>query len=564
MLRKRTAGSRIALGAVLFLLLLFSFAAAEKEPVLRISCPSRSSETIVSQSGNAGLMIAVPGFWDPENLILELDGADCLYLGTEQMEIRAGEPADLTAFLNEKVPFYDSRKYELGRITVCQGSDVPAFFLSVDGKMLKAVQTSKANEITEGGAVYYEADGTVAYEGGITQLKGRGQNTFAYRKKPYQVRLEKKAALSGMAKAKTWVLLANWNDVSLLRNQLVLDMARETGLRYAVSCVPADVWINGIYQGLYLMTEKIQIKPERMALRDLEEETNAVNDAPADSFSVFKSGSKTLPLVRGYRIPENPADITGGYIAVIEKHGRLRDYKVPGFRTANNLSIRIVEPTCPSQAQVEYLGNLVSEMQLALMAEDGVNPETGKSYREYIDVNSFALKYLIEDWCKNYDFIGGSQYLYKDADSRDPLIYAGPAWDYDLSFGNMEERGNGPLGNYVTSMSRKPANSYWLLSQHDDFILRLRETWRDAFRPALAVLLGESEPDASCKLRSIDAYAEAIRSSAAMNYAAWGVSTTTYSAAGQSFEIAVSYLKQWIRSRTDAMDGNYGNTEKHE
>ena len=561
---KRSRQRRIVPGAILFLLLLFSFSAAEKAPVLRISCPSRSSETVISRNGSEGLVLSIPGFWDAEKMILELDGADSLLIGADRKEIRSGEPADLREFLNKRTTIYNRKGLQLGQMIMYQGSAIPSLFLTVNAAELKNVQRSKANEITEGRALYAEADGTVAYNGGITQLKGRGQNTFSYRKKPYQIKLEKKASLSGMTRGKTWVLLANWNDVSLLRNQIVLNMARDTGLRYAVSCVPADLWINGEYQGLYLLTEKIQIKKERMDLRDLEDETEAVNDAPLDSYSVFKSSTDTLPLIRGYRTPANPGDITGGYIAVIEKHGRLRDYKEPGFRTQNNLSIRIVEPTCPSRAQVEYLGNLINEMQLALIARDGIHPETGKAYSEYIDVHSFALKYLIEEWCKNYDFVGGSQYLYKDSDDRDPLIYAGPAWDYDLSFGNMPDRGNPPTGDYMTAMSRKPANLYWLLSRHEPFMALVREKWQTVFRPSIAVLLGEVAPAGSSILRSVDEYAASIQDSARMNYGRWGVADTTFDAAGQSFENAVKYLKKWIQNRTAYLDEQFKYTEKHQ
>ena len=96
---KRSRQRRIVPGAILFLLLLFSFAAAEKAPVLRISCPSRSSETVISRNGSEGLVLSIPGFWDAEKMILELDGADSLLIGADRKEIRSGEPADLREFL---------------------------------------------------------------------------------------------------------------------------------------------------------------------------------------------------------------------------------------------------------------------------------------------------------------------------------------------------------------------------------------------------------------------------------------------------------------------------------
>ena len=553
---------KISLGimiAVVFLVLCMSQAAGEeKETVIRAGCPSCCTETVISRKAGNTYQLFIPGNWDVSRITLEIEGSGSFYLGDGKQEIRPGTETDLSGYLDGKTALYKSQRNRLGELKICQGSDIPAMFITVDGKAFQKANKSKKNQIAEGRIVYTEADGTVSYDGGITQMKGRGNNTFSYPKKPYQIKLQKKASLSGMAKAKTWVLLASWNDMSLLRNQIVMDMCREAGLRYALSCTQADVWINGVYYGLYLVTEKPQIKKERMDLRDLEDETEALNDVPMDdTLKMFRTSTKELPLIRGYRIENNPEDITGGYLFTIEKFARLRDYKVPGFRTKKDLSIRIKEPTYPSREQTEYLGTLVSEMHQAVIAEDGINRETGKYYTEYIDIDSFALKYLAEEWCKNYDFIGGSQYMYKDADDRDPLIYAGPAWDYDLSFGNMADRGHSATGNYVTALSRRTSNLNWLLSRHPDFMDRVRQIWREKFRPATAVLLGEKEAGEAGVIRPLDDYIECIRASAKMNYIRWGVSKTTDEKAGGSFDNACEYLKKWITKRTAFMDETY-------
>ena len=546
---------RWAAAALIAAALVFCMAAGEEnQKVLRIGCPSRCTETVTSRGGN----LFIPGSWDITRITLKMTGCESIRLEKDGPDIFPGEETDLTAYAGTCVTIYRSNQKRIAELHFRRGSEIPSLFLTVDSDMFRKVKRSKKNTITAGHAVYEEADGTVSYEGGITQMKGRGNNTFAYPKKPYQIKLEKKASLSGMAKAKTWVLLANWNDISLLRNQIMLDMCREAGLRYALSCVQTDVWINGEYNGLYLLTEKPQIKKERMDLRDLEDETKAVNSMPVDgSLHMSKDGTKELPLTRWYRVENNPEDITGGYLFTIEKYARLRDYTVPGFRTRKDLSVHIKEPTYPSREQTEYLGSLVNGMHQAVIAENGINPETGKHYTEYIDMDSFALKYLAEEWCKNYDFIGGSQYLYKDSDERDPLIYAGPAWDYDLSFGNMVDRGHSAKGNYMTSLSRRTSNLYWLLSLHPDFMERVRETWTDRFYPAAAILLGEREAGDDSVIRPLDEYVERIRASAGMNYIRWGVSDTTDPDAGKNYENACGYLREWITKRTAFMKDNY-------
>ena len=562
----RKKNFRIALEAILFLLLLIPClvscaAAADAVPVLRISCPSRCAEVIISRSGEMGLKLAVPGSWDPDGMTLEMDGYDHLYLGNDRMEIRAGEPVSLREFLNQSVPVFNGNNGYAGQLTIWQGSDIPSLFLTVDGAMLKKIRSAKGSEITEGRAVYTEADGTVAYEGGISQLKCRGQNTFSYPKKPYQVKLETKASLSGMAKAKTWILLANWNDISLLRNQIVLEMSRAIGLRNALACVQADVWINGLYQGLYLVSEKIQIGKERIPVANLEKATEEVNAAPLDPGKIVTEKGGEFPLMRSYPALKDPEDITGGYIMTVEKYPRLRDYVIAGFRTAQELCIQIKEPTYPSKAQAEYLARRITETQEALIAKDGIHPETGKRFDEYLDATSFAQRFLVEDWCKNYDYVGGSQFLYKDSDRTDPLIYAGPSWDYDLSFGNMKDRGFSPRGRHVT-LSQRTANLWWLLSRHESFMEEVKETWRNSFRRAAAVLLGEAEETRGGGLRSLDEYRAEIAASAAMNFARWGInSEASAQEAGGSFDRACDYLKNWIRERTAWMEERYGAAE---
>ena len=545
----------------MLVLILCAPASAGGDKTLQAGCPSRSGETVLSYTKKDGITLSLPGYWDPTAVTLEIPGSDKVMIGKEKREISAGIPVDVTDLLGNKTELWDHRGVLVGRLTILQGSAVPALFIECDAEKLKAAGRSKDTAVTEGRAVWTEADGTVTYDGALTQLKGRGNNTFRYNKKPYQIKLGEKASLGGMGKAKTWVLLANWTDISQLRNRIVLDMSREIGLKNAVGCVPADVWINGLYQGLYLVTEKIQIGKERIPVTNLEKATEQVNTAPLNPGKIKTEKGGEFPLMRSYPSIADPEDITGGYIATIEKYHRMRDTVIAGFRTVEGLSVQIKEPTYPSKAQTVYLARRITEMQDALIAKDGVNPKTGKRFDEYLDTTSFAQRFLIEDWCENYDFIGGSQFLYKDSDLVDPLIYAGPSWDYDLCFGNMQDRGYSPRGRHVT-LSQRDANIWWLLSRQESFMTQVKETWKETFRPAAAVLLGEAEAKAGGSLRSLDEYRAEIEASAAMNFTRWGInSETSAPEAGGSFDRAFSYLKNWIAERTAWMDGQYGAAE---
>ena len=548
---------RIAVTGILFLLLFCGCAAADK-PAVTASCPSVCGEKVAARVTKSEQILDLPGSWDLTRIVLEIGDLQTAYFGPDRTEIPLGRETDLSGLVNgQRLAVRNEKQVEVASVRVEQGSRIPAMFLEADKTTLSKANINKNIQVTEGRMLYLEADGSVSYDGALQQLRGRGNNSFLYSKKPYQLKLQEKASLSGMGRGKTWVLLANWVDVSLLRNQIVLDLCRQTGMRNAVSCVQADVWINGVYHGLYLLTEKIQIGKGRIDITNLEKETEKVNPVPFDPGKMYMERSAEHPILRCYPGLADPEDITGGYIMTIEKPGRMDGNRLAGFRTEGGLNIRIKEPTCPSKAQTEYLFSLITEMHSALAASDGTNSATGKSYGEYLDADSFAQRFLIEDWTKNYDYLGGSIFMYKDSDTVDPLIYAGPSWDYDLCFGNMRNVGPDPTGRHVTG-KRNASNIWWALFRHDSFRRKLCDVWQKEFRPAVAVLLGEKEAGPDSVIRPLDEYRDHISASVEMNTRRWGISKeATGIGSGGGFDKAVEFLRKWITKRTAWMDEAY-------
>ena len=544
----------VLLLAILCMFMFSSVAAAEIKMSISAKEATETSEYVTGRKGKGGYVLCIPGTWDITRIQLSAKGHEKFQLDKNGPILDADTPVDLTEYVGRKVQVFSAKHHALGTLVIYQGSKIPAVFFTVDSKQLKKVNQSKKENITEGRVVFQEADGSISYDGDLTLLKGRGNNTFSYAKKPYEFKLAKKADLCGMGKAKTWILLANYLDVSMLRNQIVLDLSREVGLPYSVKCRQTDVWLNGVYNGMYLMTEKIQINKNRINITDLEEKTEAVNDQPLDTYPKYNPDDGFLPIMRGYKIPNNPEDITGGYIVTIEKPHRLKDSTKPGIRTKKQLSIRIKEPTYPSEAQVAYLGKLFNDMHNAVLAADGVNQDTGKHYTEYLDTVSFARKYLVEDMSKNYDAAGGSQYLFKDSDLTNPLIYAGPSWDYDLSFGNMDVRGASPVGEYMSILKVGSINFFGQLAKHEEFKNEVKKNWRDVFRPAVAILMGEVPATESSEICSFEQYYELLKDSAKMNEIRWGKVTKLSKYAGSDFDSGVRSLKNWIQKRINSMD----------
>lgn len=495
----------------------------------------------------------IPGTWDITAIQMNLGELDSIQFG--DMTIENGQTVDFSAMLGTKYKLRANNK-SIGTLAVYHGSQIPSIFFTVDAEEFAAIEKSKNNEITQGDVVFVEADGSISYDGKLTSFHGRGNSTFAYRKKPFQVKLEDKADLCGMGKDKTWILLANHIDLSLLRNQITLDLCREIGLPYAVECEPVDVYVNGLYNGLYLLTEKIQIGKSRVNITNLESANEKANPQPVDTYPTFDEETRDLESIRGYELAHDPNDITGGYLLEMEKSYRYREHIDNGFKTGNSICITVKEPTQASRSEIMYIAGVFNEFHNALMAPDGVNPDTGRPYSDYIDVPSFVRKYLIEEFTKNYDAKASSQFFYKDSDQVDSKIYAGPCWDYDLCMGNIRNDafyyGSVPTREYLNTTKSK-ANLWWLLDKRPDFRAEVKATYHSVMLPAIEVLLGLREPQPDSFIKSIDDYVAEINASATMNFTRWNPANVTgyYTGSGKNFDASVKYLRSFITKRME-------------
>ena len=141
-------------------------------------------------------------------------------------------------------------------------------------------------------------NGKSTYESCIvkTEIKGRGNSTWGYPKKPYRLKLNKKAEICGLGKAKNYVLLANHLDPTLMLNSVAFKIGRLLELPFTNHAIPVDVVLNGIYKGSYLLTEQIEVKENRVDL----DENNSVMwelDSYWDDEPKFKSTAFNLPVM---------------------------------------------------------------------------------------------------------------------------------------------------------------------------------------------------------------------------------------------------------------------------
>ncbi len=516
------------------------------------ACPERVTLYRFSKEN----YLFLPAAWSVDGLYLHTPYKAALRLKPEKGEAVAFENDTVTSLLSPDttVAVEMADKIDPLEIQVMQGSQIPCLFLQTDSGSVTEIHKYKAAR-EAGQCVMLSPEGRTLYSGGMSELRCRGNNTFRYLKKPYQFKLDQRADLLGSGAAKTWVLLADYVDISLLRNRITLDMARYAGMRYAVASQSVDLYINGNYRGVYLLTEKIEIDSSRVDIHNPTAEMEFLNPQALDSYRTFSQELEDGSKVGGYLLDAEPQDLTGGYLLEIDKAYRIRNNDNSYVFTARGMGIKVDEPQVVGKAQILYLGEILNAFDRAFRQPDGKDPLTGWHYADLFDEDSLALKFLLEEVCQNYDAKAGSQYFYKDSSRVDPKVYAGPGWDYDLSYGNLLRYT--PKWGYLTRMDVEFVWYANLYRKQPVFRQRVAELYQERFRGAIQILTGDIPSPEPLLLRSVAEYQSEISQSAKMNFTRWrSYSIKGYHFnTGRTFEKSVAYLQTFLKQRLVCLDG---------
>ncbi len=448
-----------------------------------------------------------------------------------------------------------SRKTE---VYVMAGS-LPAVHLTTESGSLDYIHKKKGNkEAAE--LTIVSADGTVNYDAPIDSMKGHGNATFVYEKKSYQIKLEKKAQLLDMDESKSFVLIANQHENTLLRNRITFELADALDLPYTPDCRSVDLFVNGEFRGSYLLADKIGISGGSVDLVELEKEIEKLNEEYLDRGGepeAYGHNRYRKGTYKGAIWPKEPEDVTGGYLFELEYEQRYAD-EASGVVTERGQAVVVKSPEQMTQSQGEYVNQLLNSFERAIFAADGVDPQTSVHYTELADFDSLVRKYMIEETSKNYDGNKSSQYFFKDTDEEDEMIYAGPVWDYDSAWGNYAPEGRprvaAPQG--MTVAEGGESYSWWpALAKQSDFAQEVSAVYANELRPLLETLVGAGEGEEN-GIRSLDAYAAELNDSAQMNFARWRVlnSSARELKTGATYDENIEYLRSWIMDRMLVLD----------
>ena len=296
--------------------------------------------------------------------------------------------------------------------------------------------------------------GTVTLDGvtRVTEVRGRGNSSWGWAKKPYKLKLEEDAALVGAAEHDEWVLLANYGDRSGLRTAIAFAIAAQTRLAWTPKFRFVDVVLNGQSQGLYMLTEQVEEGSDRV-------------DLPDD-----------------------------GYLLEFNKR-YLRDGE-PGFRTKRGSSIAFKDPDEVTRKQRRQVRRAVSRFERVLYGPDFADREIG--YQKYVNVQRLIDWYLVEELFANQDSNFQSSVNFSWVPGK--RFVFGPVWDFDLSAGTKWKASTPAEGWYT----RTGKNWISRMIQDPRFSKRLKKRWQ-ALRPTVDAVLAQVPLAASTLEKSADA-----------------------------------------------------------
>ena len=434
---------------------------------------------------------------------------------------------------------------------------------------------------------YYEActvkltdkDGTVAFSDAAAQIKVRGNWTTKNSKKPLRIKFDEKQSMLSLnesEKMKNWVLLAEYKDVSMLRNKTALQIAKELfaddGL-YSADSQFVEVTINGEYWGMYLLTEQQQINKHRINITKPEEGYTGTDIGYFLEFDGnYKNEDKLNQFIVSYHgnDPLTPYDGEGGNGRTITPlKGKNQDKReIVGFSIKSDIYSQEQNDFIKSfmnnvynimyEAAYNHKAFVFNESYTDISEASGVTPE--EAVRKVVDVDSLADAYILAELTCDADLYWSSFFMDVDfgKDGAKKLVFEAP-WDFDSALGNKDRCASGE-GYYAANILHDVNNAYtcvnpWLtvLMYEDWFTDIIREKWTSAYDSGIFTRAGEMIDKDSRELEAAfdrnDDRWDNIRHNDDAGEWCWA------SAACKTEREAAVYLKDWLEKRVDFMNG---------
>jgi CotH protein. len=341
-----------------------------------------------------------------------------------------------------------------------------------------------------------------------------------------------------MPKSKNWVLLANYADKTLIRNDIAFMFSRSLEMEYTPRSQHIEVWMNGEYQGVYQLVEHIRIDNDRVDIHEMEV-TDTTPETISGGYMLEIDFRMSDEYCQGPASAWDPVCVAGVNTDREDTLCLDSNYGMAPFCLDEPETL--LEPEW--SAQREYIENYFANTEAALFGENFSDPDIG--YAAYLDVESTINYYLINELFKNPDGATASAYLTK---KRDDKLFFGPIWDFDLSLGNAGYGGIGATYGWLTR------SGTWFARLFEDpaFEAKVKARWQ--------------ELKAEGKFELIFMYAEAranwLQAPQRRNFNLWQIfyweEWYTRVILG-SYDLEVEEMIRWQRARYNWMDAQFSN-----
>lgn len=407
---------------------------------------------------------------------------------------------------------------------------LPALSISIDdGYSLDTIHADKNQKIKAHAQITGSENGEYDLDSAQIEFKTRGNSTFNFIKKPYQIKFETKTSLFGMPKAKKWILLANYLDGTGVKSKVAFDVATELGMTDTPQSEFVDLFIDGEYNGTYQLIEKNEVGKGRVELED--------------EYGVL------LEMESSKRL--DGTDIT--FAATLSKKPfRFKDFVTDLEDTTTP------EAIAKSREIQAFAKNKINSFESALYSTDS----TWEDVASHIDVDSFIRYYFLNETFEQIDCMLASTYFYFDGAAD--VIHCGPVWDFDRICGFQTDCESSTdsdfVKNLVESTDEYRCDIYKQLFRYPEFVELVNNFYENTAKDILT---------AEHINGLVDLYQQEQWDSLMANYIRWfyvfvDLSTTADSTVGGTFEDQVNYvtnnMKTWVTDRCAYLATAYGSS----
>lgn len=418
-------------------------------------------------------------------------------------------------------------------------------FLGSDNDLYRINITTNNNDLPQNEDEYIQGSLNITEQNTSIYLKDdlnvkirlRGNSTKDPEKKPYKIKFDEKESLFGLTAAKEWVLLANYYDKTNIRNFLAYRTASKlNSFDFQPSYIFVDLYLNNEYHGLYMLSEQMEANEGRVDIQ------NKISSDGIKSF-LIEADWRSISEYSGY---EN------------ECYFLLRSYAFK-FKYPNANNYLEALKNFNTEVAGEYITNISWAMDYMKDVANAIDSNDYNKFSKFIDINSFIDYYLIQEFFKNVDTGGTSQFYIIEHCENSSILKCGPVWDFDIAMGVVgQSQTSNEYALYKNSdLYAKEADYFYKqLFKNETFVQKVKERY-SLVRPVLLEIFDE--------IQNIETI---LTKAQERNLAKWPLPTQRrdwieiYAMGDEYYSLTSSsqhyrYLEEFLRERLITLDRYY-------